>query len=266
MSSEVMAIVLRARIDDPAAKSVLVGLAEHAGPDGRHTYPSVPRLKVYTSLGESTVRRKLGELAGSDPDIQHAGLISVVAKARHHRGTEYAINLYALEQLRHPLIDELARGLRVADAQASTATYGGGQTSRSGRSQTSRSGRSGLETSRSGNQTSRSEQTDLPQRDPNRPLTVIQPGEEDSADLERMGESALASIARDQFGGDYRKAVNSPAFQRVFGQIRILHLRGDALTVSHPEPDVFDAGYLRLLEAGLANAAGRQLSVAVVER
>ncbi|NIQ77063.1 MAG: helix-turn-helix domain-containing protein, partial [Anaerolineae bacterium] len=55
MSTEAMYIVLRAEIDKPAKKSVLIGLAEHAWPDGSNAFPGVERIAAYTSLGESTV-------------------------------------------------------------------------------------------------------------------------------------------------------------------------------------------------------------------
>ena len=49
---------------DPAhCASVLVGLAWHAGPDGRGACPSVATLVAYTRLARSTVRRCLDRLA-----------------------------------------------------------------------------------------------------------------------------------------------------------------------------------------------------------
>jgi hypothetical protein len=58
-----------------ACKSVLVGLANHAGPDGTAAFPSVATLVRYTGLSERTVRTSLDRLqAGAiitpcDPDI-----------------------------------------------------------------------------------------------------------------------------------------------------------------------------------------------------
>ena len=42
-----------------ACKFVLVGLANHAGPDGTAAFPSVATLVRYTGLSERTVRTRL---------------------------------------------------------------------------------------------------------------------------------------------------------------------------------------------------------------
>ena len=58
-----------------ACKFVLVGLANHAGPDGTAAFPSVATLVRYTGLSERTVRTGLDRLAADgiispcDPDI-----------------------------------------------------------------------------------------------------------------------------------------------------------------------------------------------------
>jgi len=58
-----------------ACKFVLVGLANHAGPDGTAAFPSVATLVRYTGLSERTVRTCLDRLAAEDiispcdPDI-----------------------------------------------------------------------------------------------------------------------------------------------------------------------------------------------------
>jgi hypothetical protein len=58
-----------------ACKFVLVGLANHAGPDGTGAFPSVATLVRYTGLSERTVRSCLGRLEAEgiirlcDPDI-----------------------------------------------------------------------------------------------------------------------------------------------------------------------------------------------------
>jgi hypothetical protein len=58
-----------------ACKFVLVGLANHAGPDGTAAFPSVATLVRYTGLSERTVRTCLDRLAAGgiispcDPDI-----------------------------------------------------------------------------------------------------------------------------------------------------------------------------------------------------
>jgi hypothetical protein len=51
---------------NPACKAVLVGLANHAAPDGKEAFPSVRTLARYTDLSERTVRTAPGRLeAGS---------------------------------------------------------------------------------------------------------------------------------------------------------------------------------------------------------
>jgi pyocin large subunit-like protein len=58
-----------------ACKFVLVGLANHAGPDGAGAFPSVATLVRYTGLSERTVRTCLDRLEAQgiirpcDPDI-----------------------------------------------------------------------------------------------------------------------------------------------------------------------------------------------------
>jgi hypothetical protein len=48
---------------NPACKAVLVGLANHAAPDGREAFPAVRTLVRYTDLSERTVRTALDRLA-----------------------------------------------------------------------------------------------------------------------------------------------------------------------------------------------------------
>lgn len=50
----------------PAERLVLLGLANHAGPDGRAAFPSVARLMRYTCLAERTVRRALRQLEAAE--------------------------------------------------------------------------------------------------------------------------------------------------------------------------------------------------------
>lgn len=59
----------------PHLAIVLIGLANHADPDGRNAFPAIETLCRYTRLSESTVRRcvqrllALGVIRPSDPDI-----------------------------------------------------------------------------------------------------------------------------------------------------------------------------------------------------
>jgi hypothetical protein len=64
-----------APVDQAPAAAVLVGLANHAGPDGRNAFPSVATLVRYTRLAERTVREQLdilhaaGIITPCDPDV-----------------------------------------------------------------------------------------------------------------------------------------------------------------------------------------------------
>ena len=100
MSLEVYVAVLEADIDDPSLKSVLLGMANHAGPDGSHCFPSVRRLQAYTGLGESTIRRKLST-------ARDRNLIKIVRKASAQKPTEYWVNLTLLRSLKHPTLVEM---------------------------------------------------------------------------------------------------------------------------------------------------------------
>ncbi|MBA7526211.1 hypothetical protein ES705_18372 [subsurface metagenome] len=100
MSLELYVAVLEAKIGDPSLKSVLLGMANHAGPDGSHCYPGVWRLVIYTGLSESTVRRKLNV-------ARKEKLIKVVKEAEAQRPTEYRMNLGLLERMIDPKIAEL---------------------------------------------------------------------------------------------------------------------------------------------------------------
>jgi helix-turn-helix protein len=65
----------RDRRDASSLAVVLVGLANHAGPDGRNAFPSLAKLVRYTRLSERSVRyalrtlQDLGLILGSDPAI-----------------------------------------------------------------------------------------------------------------------------------------------------------------------------------------------------
>jgi hypothetical protein len=64
-----------APVPSSACKFVLVGMANHAGPDGAGAFLSVATLVRYTGLSERTVRTCLDRLEGAgtirpcDPDI-----------------------------------------------------------------------------------------------------------------------------------------------------------------------------------------------------
>jgi hypothetical protein len=61
-----VAPIPRDRRDASSLTVVLVGLANHADPDGRNAFPSLARLVRYTRLSERSVRYALRALAELD--------------------------------------------------------------------------------------------------------------------------------------------------------------------------------------------------------
>jgi hypothetical protein len=57
-----MTRVLEGRVGDRGRKSTLYALANYAGPDGRHTYPSIDTLAHDAECSTATIRRDLREL------------------------------------------------------------------------------------------------------------------------------------------------------------------------------------------------------------
>lgn len=71
---------------DPSAKAVLVAIADHAGDDDR-CWPSAPRLALFTSLSERTVRSaidRLAELGAIELD-ERVGRAPIITVQRHWR-------------------------------------------------------------------------------------------------------------------------------------------------------------------------------------
>ena len=66
---------------NPACKAVLIGLANHAGPDGKDAFPSVRTLVRYTDLSERTVRTALDRLE-AEGTIQPCDPAVVAAKIK----------------------------------------------------------------------------------------------------------------------------------------------------------------------------------------
>ena len=89
-----------------ACKFVLVGLANHAGPDGTGAFPSVATLVRYTGLSERTVRTCLDRLAAEgiispcDP-----GIVAARIKRADRRPQGWDLNL---SLVRHDLDDAAA--------------------------------------------------------------------------------------------------------------------------------------------------------------
>lgn len=90
MSVKVMSLAFYVDGLSPAQKAVLVALADHANEDGRHAYPGVERLARKTSYTERTVRRAL-------KDLREMSLIRVIRESKHHRPTEYIIDLTEMQ-------------------------------------------------------------------------------------------------------------------------------------------------------------------------
>jgi hypothetical protein len=74
----------------PHLAIVLIGLANHADPQGRNAFPSIGTLVRYTRLSESTVRRclqrlvELGVIRPGDPELQ-----AFYIRRKHRRPTVY---------------------------------------------------------------------------------------------------------------------------------------------------------------------------------
>ncbi len=81
---------------NPACKAVLIGLANHAAPDGKEAFPSVRTLIRYTDLSERTVQTALDRLEG-DGIIRPCDPAVVAAKIkradRRPRGWDLAMHL-----------------------------------------------------------------------------------------------------------------------------------------------------------------------------
>lgn len=86
--------------------STLIGLANHAAPDGRNAYPSQATLAAYTRKSERQIRRDLA-------DLQDLGLI--------RRGDQRIVEHFA--QDRRPVVYNLAIG-RTNDLDGGTSTAG----------------------------------------------------------------------------------------------------------------------------------------------
>lgn len=84
----------KAPVDESSAAFVLVGLANHAGPDGRGAFPSVARLVTYTRLSERTVREQLDilEAAGVIVPCDQA-IVAAYIKRADQRPQGWDLNL-----------------------------------------------------------------------------------------------------------------------------------------------------------------------------
>ena len=86
-----------------ACKFVLVGLANHAGPDGTGAFPSVATLVRYTGVSERTVRTCLDRLAAEDiiaPCDPHIVAARIKRADRRPQGWDLDLSL-----IRHDLTE-----------------------------------------------------------------------------------------------------------------------------------------------------------------
>jgi hypothetical protein len=110
-----------------ACTAVLVGLANHADPKGRHAFPSVETLMRYTSLSERTIRTSLARLleAGviqfGDEDI-----VAAHVKRADRRPNGYDLNLHLVDQTRGAAVAPRSesRGATTAATGCNERTYG----------------------------------------------------------------------------------------------------------------------------------------------
>jgi hypothetical protein len=97
-----------------ACAAVLIVLAEHAGPDGRHSFPSVDTIMVGSRLGERTVRDCLDRLEADG--IIGPGDPSVVAAAIQNPSHRPQIWDLAMTRVRTDLTtDQMTRMINKRD-------------------------------------------------------------------------------------------------------------------------------------------------------
>jgi len=89
---------------NPACKAVLIGLANHAGPDGKEAFPSVKTLIRYTALSERTVQTALDRLE-ADGIIRPCDPAVVAAKIKRADRRPQAWDL-AMHLIRDDFDDE----------------------------------------------------------------------------------------------------------------------------------------------------------------
>ncbi|MFI9845083.1 helix-turn-helix domain-containing protein [Nonomuraea sp. NPDC051941] len=137
MSVEAISWALNhAPVDESSAAFVLVGLANHAGPDGRGAFPAVPRLVAYTRLGERTVREYLDVL--EDAGVITPGDPAVVAawiKRGDRRPQGWDLNMTLTRENPehmarfHAAMDKLKAGRKNRRARAEAKKNGDSSTS-----------------------------------------------------------------------------------------------------------------------------------------
>ena len=124
---------------NPACKAVLIGLANHAGPDGKEAFPAVRTLIRYTCLSERTVQTALDRLedAGIIRPCDPAVVAAKIKRAdRRPQGWDLAMHLIrddldeedlaALER-QFPGLTARVMAMRTANAQVTDGADDGVQ-------------------------------------------------------------------------------------------------------------------------------------------
>lgn len=247
MSVEVWSLALNAKVGNPAKKAVLLGLANHAHPDGTHCYPSVRRLAIYSELSESTVRTKLAEM-------RDEGLIGIVHEAHRYRPTEYLIHLEKLIALRDPDLRELEASNAPPTSRGPAAV----------------------------GQASSSERSDLQETNTRPPAAgrepSVEPSKETSLNRDQFSKNdqtplalAKAAILTDLNGGKMY-ARKPEIFELVFEPLRtgaiVRSTDGEVALVrlTHPDPEIFDSRLNAMLASALVGVFGEAVTVTIEAR
>jgi len=128
MSIEAWKAVLHATGFTPTEKLVLLALANHADPLGRQIRPGVPRLMVYTSLAERTVRRTIS-------DLVVASILRPVGERSRYGFVEYEMDLGQLSDVASQDLQDMhlskSNGVPVRPSRGAPESARGARESRS---------------------------------------------------------------------------------------------------------------------------------------
>ena len=256
MSLEAYVAVLEADLDDPLLKNVLLGMANHAGPDGSHCYPSVRRIVAYTNLSESAVRERIQK-------AQRLELITLVEKSKRHKPNEYRMNVGMLKEMKHQTI---------IDLDGEGPIYGGGKTPATRRSKKSKTPAGRDETSAKDNVDLRPVESSPPPDGPEPSLepskeTSINPKAEISNDQTPLA-MALASI-RMEFTNGNMYSKPGPIFDQVYKPLKAAGLLQTpemiTMNLTHPDPGIFDKQTEAMLRQAFVSIFGGEVEIKIME-
>lgn len=106
MSIEAVGDVLNARLNlGGSVKMVLLGLANHADPNGSNARPSIPRLSTYAEISDRSIQRALRDLEDPDQcglrgDACPASLIACDRRSRGGAPSVYRLNMARIRSLK----------------------------------------------------------------------------------------------------------------------------------------------------------------------